>query len=381
LHFIADSRSALPVSTPPPSPAAEPLLRTQLRDAHAALGAKLVPFAGWEMPLDYGSILEESRAVRQGAGVFDVSHMARFLFRGPQAAAELDHALGGCVTDQEVGTARYTLLLDERGGILDDLITYRTAEDEYFMVVNASGRKRDFETLCARLGTTEASDLTEDGGGILALQGPQARGVLAKLSGIANFCPRFLDLGYLESPYGELFIARTGYTGEQGFEIFASAEQLAPVWARLLELGTRPVGLGARDVLRLEAALPLYGHEIHEQTNPFEANLRFGVKGWKTRQFVGGDALRALSAAGPPGRELIGLTAEKRVPREGYPVLSGGAVVGQVCSGVWSATLDRPIATAYVRAGTAGPLTVDLRGKELPVTRVPLPFVPHRSRD
>lgn len=362
------------------TPSTAPLLRTPLHGAHAALGAKLVPFAGWEMPLDYGSILEESRAVRQGAGLFDVSHMARFLFRGPRVAAELDHALGGSVADQEVGTARYTMLLAEDAGILDDLITYRTAEDEYFMVVNASGRARDFAVLGARLGSTEAGDLTEDGGGILALQGPDSRRQLEALTGASGFCPRFLDLGHLDSPYGELFVARTGYTGEHGYELFVTGEQIQPVWARLTELGARPVGLGARDVLRLEAALPLYGHEIHEKTNAIEAGLRFAVKGWKTRDFVGGEALRRIAAA-PPQRELIGLTAEKRVPREGYPVLCGGAVVGQVCSGVWSATLDRPIATASVRAGAAGPLTVDARGKELPVTRVPLPFVPHRSRD
>lgn len=355
------------------------MLKTPLHGAHAALGAKLVPFAGWEMPLDYGSILEESRAVRTNAGLFDVSHMARFLFRGPQVAAELDRALGGCVTDQEVGTARYVLLLAEDAGILDDLITYRTAEDEFFMVVNASGRARDFKTLCERLRATEASDLTEDGGGILALQGPQSRALLEALSGARDFCPRFLDLGFLDSPYGELFIARTGYTGEHGYELFVTGEQIEAVWARLLELGARPVGLGARDVLRLEAALPLYGHEIHERTNAFEAGLRFGVKGWKTRDFVGGEALRRI-AAEPPRRELIGLTAEKRVPREGYPVLCGGEVVGQVCSGVWSATLDRPIATASIRPGLTGALIVDARGKELPVTRVPLPFVPHRSR-
>ncbi len=362
------------------TPTTTPLLKTPLRDAHAALGAKLVPFAGWEMPLDYGSILEESRAVRQSAGIFDVSHMARFLFRGPHAAADLDRALGGCVTDQPVGVARYTLLLAEDAGILDDLITYRTAEDEYFMVVNASGRARDFATLCERIKATEASDLTEDGGGILALQGPDAHRLLGALAGISDFCPRFLDLGFLESPWGELFVARTGYTGEHGYELFVTADQIEPVWARLTALGARPVGLGARDVLRLEAALPLYGHEIHEKTNPFEANLKFGVKGWKTRDFVGGAALRRIAEAGSPARELIGLSAAKRVPREGYPLLCAGEVVGQVCSGVWSATLDRPIATAYLRADVAGPLTADARGKEISVTRVPLPFVPHRSR-
>lgn len=359
----------------------DPLLHTPLRAAHAALGAKLVPFAGWEMPLDYGSILEESRAVRSGAGLFDVSHMARFLFTGPKVAEELDHALGGCVTDQAVDTARYTMILDEHGGILDDLITYRTAEDEFFMIVNASGRARDFETLTSRLGSTVASDLTEDGGGILALQGPEAHRILEALTPDRGFCPRFLDLGFLNSEYGELFIARTGYTGEHGYEIFVTAEQIEPVWARLVELGARPVGLGARDVLRLEAALPLYGHEIHERINPIEANLRFAIKGWKTRNFIGADALRAFAAAGPPARELIGLTAEKRVPREGYPVLCNGETVGQVCSGVWSATLEKPIATAYVRAGITGPLTVDVRGKEISVERAALPFVPHRSRD
>lgn len=357
-----------------------PLLRTPLRDDHAARGAKLVPFAGWEMPLDYGSILEESRAVRTGAGIFDVSHMARFLFRGPQVAGELDRALGGAVADQEVGTARYTMILDQDGGILDDLITYRIGEDEYFMVVNASNRHRDFEVLTSRLAATEASDLTEDGGGILALQGPDSRRLLEALTPARGFCPRFLDLADLPTEHGDLFVARTGYTGEHGYELFAAPEQIEAIWTRLVELGARPVGLGARDVLRLEAALPLYGHEIHERTNPFEANLRFAIKGWKSRDFIGGEALRALAAACPPARELIGLTAEKRVPREGYPVLCGGERVGEICSGVWSATLDRPIATAYVRAGTTGALSVDLRGKEIPVERTALPFVPHRSR-
>lgn len=358
----------------------EPLLRTPLRDAHAALSAKLVPFAGWEMPLDYGSILEESRAVRATAGVFDVSHMARFLFRGARVAEDLDRALGGSVTDQEVGVARYTMILAEDGGILDDLITYRTAEDEFFLVVNASNRHRDFQLLTSRLDASEASDLTEDGGGILALQGPDARRILEGLTEARGFCPRFLDLGDLPTAHGELFVARTGYTGEHGYELFVAADQIEGIWADLLRLGARPVGLGARDVLRLEAGLPLYGHEIHEGVNPFEANLRFGVKGWKTRAFVGGDALRALAAAGPPARELIGLTAEKRVPREGYPLLCDGELAGQVCSGVWSATLDRPIATAYLRAGASGALSVDARGKSLPVERTPLPFVPHRSR-
>jgi aminomethyltransferase len=354
------------------------LLQTPLAARHRDLGAKMVPFAGWEMPLDYGSILGESRAVRDAAGLFDVSHMARFLFRGPEAAAELDRALGGSILDQPVGKARYTMILQEDGGILDDLITYRTGEEEIFMVVNAANRVRDWDVLVSRLDRTECADLTEDGGGILALQGPESHRILAELAGSADFCPGFLDLAELDTPFGTLFIARTGYTGEHGYEVFATAEQIDPVWQRLVELGAAPVGLGARDVLRLEAALPLYGHEIHEGVNPLEAGLRFGVKGWKTREFIGGDALRALPE---PTRGLIGLTAEKRVPREGYALFCGDEQVGEVCSGVFSATLERPVATAWCRHGVDGPLEVDVRGKRMPVERLDLPFVPHRSRD
>jgi len=356
----------------------ETLHQTPLAARHRELGAKMVPFAGWEMPLDYGSILGESRAVREGAGLFDVSHMARFLFRGPAAAAELDHALGGSIMDQPVGKARYTMILQEDGGIMDDLITYRTGEEEIFMVVNASNRLRDWDILTSRLDQTECADLTEDGGGILALQGPESHRLLAELAGSSDFCPGFLDLAELDSPFGTLFLARTGYTGEHGYEIFVTAEQIDAVWQRLVELGAAPVGLGARDVLRLEAALPLYGHEIHEGVNPIEAALRFGVRGWKTRDFVGGDALRALPE---PTRGLIGLTAPKRVPREGYPLYCGDTLVGEVCSGVFSATLEKPIATAWCQLGVDGPLEVDIRGKRMPVERVDLPFVPHRSRD
>jgi glycine cleavage system T protein (aminomethyltransferase) len=356
----------------------ESLLRTPLHSAHQALGAKIVPFAGWEMPLDYGSILGESRAVRSTAGVFDVSHMARFWFKGPEVATELDHALGGRVTDQPVGMARYTMLLQEDGGILDDLITYRCADDAFFVVVNASNRFRDRDALLERVKNSQFDDITEDGGGILALQGPQSLRILQDLTGQADLAPAFLGLAWPDSPFGQLFIARTGYTGEHGYEIFVTADQAVPVWERMLELGASPVGLGCRDVLRLEAAMPLYGHEIHEKITPFDAGLRFAVRGWKTRDFIGGDALRAL---GEPESTLHGLTAEKRVPREGYPVLCNGVEVGVVCSGVYSATLDKPIATAYIRKGFDGPFTVSARGKEFPVELTTLPFVPHRSRD
>lgn len=357
---------------------ASPLLQTRLHQEHQEAGAKLVPFAGWDMPLDYGSILEESKAVRTASGVFDVSHMGRIWFRGKNAPQELDYALGGRIEDQPQGKARYTVLLNEQGTFLDDLLTYRTGPEEFFMVVNASNRVDDLAVLKDRTQDTEVEEVTFDGGGILALQGPDSHEQLAKIAGVADFCPEFLDLATLQTPdFGNLFIARTGYTGEHGYEIFATQEQMAPLWQRLLENGVRPVGLGARDVLRLEAGLPLYGHEIDTTVNPFEAGLRFAIKGWKTRNFVGGDALRA---AGEPAREIIGLTAQKRVPREGYPVLIQGREIGKVCSGVWSASLDKPIATALVEKGIEGSLSVSARGKEFEVSRCDLPFVPHRSR-
>jgi aminomethyltransferase len=357
------------------------LLQTPLLQKHLDLGAKVVPFAGWSMPLDYGSILEESKTVRAGAGLFDVGHMARFRFRGENVAQELDAALGGRVEDQEIGMARYTMLLQKDGGILDDLITYRISETEYFMVVNASNRERDADILRQRISTTSFEDETEDGGGILALQGPDSLALLQNLTGQTELAPPFLGLAFPDSPLGTLFVARTGYTGEHGYEIFVTAAQAVPVWEKLLELGARPVGLGARDVLRLEAALPLYGHEIHEAVTPFEAGLRFGVRGWKTRDFIGGDALRQIDSDQATQRSVVGLSAEKRVPREGYPLLCEGVEVGVVCSGVWSASLNRPIATAFLQNGVDGPLTVSARGKEFPVKITDLPFVPHRSRN
>lgn len=354
------------------------LLPTSLHQQHVDLGGKMVPFAGWSMPVDYGSILNEAKAVREGSGVFDVSHMARFVFRGDNVATKLDYALGGCITDQPVGVARYTMLLQDDAGILDDLLTYRLADDEFMLVVNASNRERDWDLLAERLDGVECSDLTEDGGGILALQGPESLNVLRKLSGDDNFAPAFLVLGEIETDFGTLFFARTGYTGEHGYELFPSAEQIVPLWMSLMSLDVTPVGLGSRDILRLEAALPLYGHEIHESITPFDASLRFGVRGWKTRDFIGGDALRALPE---PDKHLIGFTCEKRIPREGYNVLCDGEIVGTICSGAMSVVLGKPIATAYVPKNVDGDFSIDFRGKPHAATCVDLPFVPHRSRD
>lgn len=366
-----------------PDADARTLRTTPLREEHLAAGGQLVPFAGWEMPRDYGSILEETRSVRTTAGLFDVSHMGRFFLEGPQLLEELDQALGAAMTDLPAGKARYSLLLDDQGGILDDLIVYRTGEEQALLVVNAANRERDRGILEQRLKNTVLEDRTLDGGGILALQGPDSRSILAEATGRSGLCPSFLDLGRAEAAGQEVLVARTGYTGEYGYEFFCPPGALVPLWRRLLELGARPAGLGARDVLRLEAALPLYGHEIHEGVHPFEAGLRFGVRGWKTRHFPGAEALRRNPA---PPRRLAGLTtSEKRVPRQGYTVLAGegdaARPVGEICSGAWSPTLERPIATALIEKEAEAPFQVEARGRRFPVEEVPLPFVPHRSRD
>lgn len=356
------------------------LLSTPLQDLHAKAGARLVPFAGWSMPVDYGSILNEAKAVRENCGVFDVSHMARFVFRDENIAEKLDYALGGSITDQPTGTARYTMLLNDNGGIIDDLLTYRLSEDEFMLVVNASNRARDWECLTKRITNTACSDITEDGGGILALQGPNSLKILRQLSNNDSLAPDFLAVCDIETPYGNLLIARTGYTGEHGYELFPTAEQIIPLWEFLIGLGVTPVGLGSRDILRLEAALPLYGHEIDEGITPFEANLRFGVRGWKTRNFIGGEALRQIKDV---SRQIIGLTCEKRIPREGYPVLCNGKVIGKVCSGAMSVVLNQPIATALVSSSIPldANFSIDFRGKTLKASYQKLPFVPHRSRD
>lgn len=355
------------------------LLRTPLLERHRAADGKLVPFAGWEMPLDYGSILDEARMVRSAAGLFDVSHMARIRVDGPQAAAALDSALAATCVDLESGKARYTLLLQEDAGILDDLIVYRQGEERFLLVLNAANRERDLDALLPRLTASPPHDCTEDGGGILALQGPDSAAVLASICG-EDSPLGFLELRQLDvRGVGRLWISRTGYTGEHGYELFFEPGQGPSLWDLLLEAGARPAGLGCRDVLRLEAAMPLYGHEIHEGIDPFTAGLRFGCRGWKERTFVGGDALRALP---DPTRGLVGLTSPTgRVPRNGYQLLQGDRAVGTVCSGAFSATLNKPIATAYLDLACDGPLECEHRGRRFPVERVDLPFVPHRSRN
>ncbi|MEU3190291.1 glycine cleavage system aminomethyltransferase GcvT [Streptomyces sp. NPDC006992] len=363
--------------------------KTALDATHRALGATMTDFAGWDMPLRYGSEREEHLAVRSTAGLFDLSHMGEITLTGPQAAELLDHALVGNLSKLAVGRARYTMICDEDGGILDDLIVYRLDDQEYLVVANAANAQTVLDALVARqdgFGAEVRDD--RDSYALIAVQGPAAAGILKQLTGFDVDGLRYYA-GERDMVAGKsALIARTGYTGEDGFELFVSPDDAVAVWEALTEAGREagltPCGLSCRDTLRLEAGMPLYGHELSTALTPFDAGLGRIVKFEKTSnegRFVGRDALAAAAekAATAPPRKLVGLVSEgRRVPRAGYPVVADGAVVGEVTSGAPSPTLGKPIAMAYVDAAHAEPGTegvaVDIRGSHEPYEVVALPF-------
>jgi len=356
--------------------------KTPLHDVHDDLGATVTEFAGYLMPLRYGSETAEHQAVRTSAGLFDLSHMGEIFLTGPQAAAALDHALIGHLSALAVGRARYTMICDADGGVLDDLIVYRLAAETFMVVANAANARTVLAELVKRSeGFKEATvDDRSDAYALIAVQGPKAQGILAKLTDAA-----LADLKYYAILPGKVagidaLIARTGYTGEDGFELFVSAPDAVPVWQAVTEAGgedLRPCGLSARDTLRLEAGMPLYGNELTTETTPYDAGLGRTVKFDKPGDFVGRTALAALADKAPE-RTLIGLVAKgRRVPRHGYDIVgSDGTPCGVVTSGAPSPTLGKPIAMGYIDAGHAEDtdLTVDIRGKNEPVDKVALPF-------
>ncbi|MQY06692.1 glycine cleavage system aminomethyltransferase GcvT [Actinomadura macrotermitis] len=352
--------------------------KTPLYDVHRELGANLVDFAGYLMPLRYASETAEHQAVRTGAGLFDLSHMGEIFLSGPQAAAALDFALVGNISPMPVGKARYTMICAHDGGVLDDLIVYRLAEQTYMVVANAANVAVVRDALVERAeGFDTVVDDRSDSYALIALQGPKAAGI------IADFTDAPLDdLKYYAIMAGEVagvdsLIARTGYTGEDGVELFVSSEDAAKLWKVLDAVdGVVPCGLASRDSLRLEAGMPLYGNELTRETTPFEAGLGRVVKLDKPGEFVGKSAL-AAQAQTPPGRRLVGLVARgRRAPRKGYAVVtSDGAPCGVVTSGAPSPTLGTPIAMAYLDTGVeASGLAVDVRGRPEPVDVVDLPF-------
>lgn len=349
--------------------------RTPIYSRHLDAGAKIVDFAGWDMPIHYGSQIEEHHAVRGGVGVCDVSHMTVVDVAGEDATAFLSHLVCNDVARlDESGKALYTGMLNEQGGVLDDLIVYRT-DAGYRIVVNCATREKDLAWMNAQAGDIEVDLIERPELAILAVQGPES---LATVKGLLD--PAAGDMIYRLGPFtsawhGDWFIARTGYTGELGLEIILPGEDATSFWDRLMAVGVRPVGLGARDTLRLEAGMNLYGHDMDESVTPYESNMAFTVVMDGDREFVGKDALAAQKAAGIP-RRLIGLVMLQRgVLREHYPVFAGEAQVGEITSGVFSPTLQHSIALARVAESEGKALTVEIRGKKHPVFRVRPPFV------
>ncbi|MGH7840375.1 MAG: glycine cleavage system aminomethyltransferase GcvT [Candidatus Binataceae bacterium] len=357
--------------------------RTPLYDAHRRLGARMVEFGGFAMPLQYRGILGEHRAVRQAAGLFDLSHMGEFELRGARAVVVLERALTNAAARLLDGQAHYTIMCADDGGTLDDLIVYRRAVDDYMLCVNAANIAPDWERLAAFSQAAELRDVSA-ATALIALQGPRAAAILGRLTPvplatIGRF--RFADA---EVAGIGATIARTGYTGEDGFEIFVKAERAAQLFAVLLEAGAadglEPCGLGARDTLRMEAGLPLYGHELDRETSPLEAGLGAFVK--FGRGFAGEAALAAQRARGLTKR-LVGIRTDdaKSVARRGYALFRGEQRVGAVTSGTYAPSFARPLAMGYVAAASsdepavaAAPLEVEIRGRRLAAALVPLPF-------
>ncbi|WP_442543483.1 glycine cleavage system aminomethyltransferase GcvT [Arthrobacter sp. KN11-1C] len=367
---------------------------TALYEEHKKLGASFTDFGGWQMPLKYSSELAEHHAVRQSAGLFDLSHMGEVWVTGPEAAAFLDYALVGKISAMSVGKAKYSLICQEDGGIIDDLITYRRGDSTFLVVPNAGNAKVVAEALAQRAANFDV--VVEDASAatsLIAVQGPKAEEILLRLvpaeqhslvTGLKYYAAVDVPFSFAGTTT-ELLLARTGYTGEDGFEIFVDNDAAAALWQAIAEVAEDgeliPAGLASRDSLRLEAGMPLYGNELSREGNPFSAGLGPVVSLAKESDFVGRAALEALKAEGAgstSGRKLVGLKGlGRRAGRSHYPVLKDGVVVGEVTSGQPSPTLGYPVALAYVdvehaELGTA--LDVDLRGKAEPFEVVALPF-------
>jgi glycine cleavage system T protein (aminomethyltransferase) len=334
--------------------AVQTLRRTPLYDKHVEAGARLVPFAGWEMPVQYEGVIAEHRAVRTDAGVFDVSHMGEVEIEGPKAEELLQHVLSNDVARLEIGEAQYTLLTNESGGIVDDLIVYRTGPCRYLLVVNASNRAGDVEWLVGH--ELRGSDVRDrsDEFALLAVQGPRA---LDRI-GLAHGKAFTWELGELAGV--EVMINRTGYTGEEGVELACMAEDAPALWDAILAAGVTPCGLGARDTLRLEVCYPLHGNDIGPQWDAISSGL-----GWVCaldKDFIGAEPLREVKAAGPARKLVAFRMTEQAIPRQGMAIEGGG----EVTSGTLSPMLEVGIGMGYVPvplSATGTELTVDVRGR------------------
>jgi aminomethyltransferase len=359
---------------------------TPLHAVHQALGARLVEFGGWHMPVQYASILEEGQRVRRAAGLFDLSHMGRFEIHGPDAVRLVDRVCTNHCARTPAGAIRYSLLCGEDGFPLDDLLFYRegAGREGVYLVVNASNTERDLRWIRSHLAGLDARvvDRTSEQA-MLALQGPRSAEILAAVTSGVDL----RSIGYYKFAFGNVCglpdtrISRTGYTGEDGFEVYFPSDEAERVWRELLHGGKaadlQPIGLGARDILRLEAGMALYGHEIDERTNPFEAGLAFAIALTPEKgDFIGRSALERMR--GTVERRLVGIVTEgPRVPRQGMQLFAGTETVGTIASGGVSPTLDTNIGSAFVRLGhdaEGRELELDVRGRRQPCTVRELPF-------
>jgi len=355
---------------------------TALIDIHRALNARLIEFGGWLMPVQYSGILDEHRAVRERAGLFDLSHMGELFVEGDDAGDALAAALISDPRKLAVGRAQYSMICAPDGGVIDDLIVYRLAEERFLVVANAGNAPVVSEELASRLGDWRA--VLDDQSlvtSLVAIQGPRAAGILAPVTDVDLAGLRYYAIAEGSVAGIPAMVARTGYTGEDGFEIFVDWNRGPEIWQALAKAGAdaglMACGLGARDTLRLEAGMPLYGNELDRQTNPFEAGLGRVVKLDKPGDFVGREALAKVAEDGPEKR-LVGLAVTGRgIARHGYPVLAGERRTGVVTSGTHSPSLGRAIAMAYVTPGDAEPgtiLAVEVREQPVSAEVVPLPF-------
>lgn len=350
------------------------LRRTPLYEEHMALGARLVDFAGWEMPVQYAGIKAEHQAVRNHAGLFDVSHMGEAVFRGPDAEAAIQRLVTRDVSRLAEGQAGYAAVCYEDGGTVDDVLVYRRPED-FLIVVNASNREKDLEHFRANTKDleVEVSDESDDWA-LLALQGPEVAGMLQSFTDMDLSPIKYYRFVEGEVDGAAATFSRTGYTGEDGFEIFLRPDCAPRVWRRLVEAGATPVGLGARDTLRLEAGMCLYGNELDEETTPLEAGISFAVHLTKEPEFIGRGALLREDLEGLR-KKLVGFELEGRgIARHGHTVTEGAEIVGQVTSGTHSPTLNRAIGLALVEPGVQDRFSVVIRDRPVPARTVPLPF-------
>jgi aminomethyltransferase len=358
------------------------LKRTPLYECHVKAGARMVPFVGWEMPVQYRGVIEEHRAVRTAVGLFDVSHMGEIEVTGERALDLVQHVTSNDASKLTAGRAQYAGLMTPRGTFVDDLLVHKIADDRYFLVVNAANVDKDYAYICAQAPgfagvtvTNRSDELAQ-----IAVQGPRALGVLQPLTAV-----KLADLKYYRFAEGEVMghhalVARTGYTGEDGFEVYLAPENAPALWDRLLELGSgegiMPCGLGARDTLRFEACMHLYGNDIDDTTTPLEAGLEWIVKLDKGA-FLGREALERQQAAGVT-RRLVGFEMKGRgIARHGYPIVDDGEVVGVVTSGTHAPTLGKALGLGYVPVALAAPGTaidIDIRGQRVAAGVVPTPF-------